>query len=46
MYNTHSNTARKSHGFSVGIEIDWVVVWVVEIDAVSMWEIGVDFISA
>ena len=37
MYNTQSNTTRKRHGFSVGIEIDLVVVWVVEIDVVSVW---------
>ena len=37
VYNTQSNTTRKRHGFSVGIEIDLVVVWVVEIDVVSVW---------
>ena len=40
MYNTQSNTTRKRHGFSVGIEIDLVVVWVVEIDVVSDLGIG------
>ena len=45
MYNTQSNTARKWHGFGVGIEIDLVVVWVVEIDVISVWGIGVDLIS-
>ena len=45
-YNTPNITARKLHGFSVGIEIDFVVVWVVEVDVVSMWGIGVDLISA
>ena len=44
MRNTQSNTARKSHGFSVGIEIDFVV-WVVEIDVISGWGVGVDLIS-
>ena len=45
MYNPPSNTGRKGHDFSVGIEIDFVVVWVVEIDAISVWGIGVDLIS-
>ena len=45
MYNTQSNTARKWHGFSVGIEIGLVVVWVVDIDVISVWGIGVDTIS-
>ena len=40
-----SNTARKLHGFSVGIEIDLVVVWVVEMDVFSVWGIGVGLIS-
>ena len=31
--------------FSVGIEIDLVVVWVVEIGVISVWGIGVDVIS-
>ena len=31
--------------FSVGIEIDLVLLWVVEIDAISVWSIGVDLIS-
>ena len=38
------NTARKRHGSSVGIEIDFVVVWVVEIDWISVWVIEVDMI--
>ena len=45
MYNTQSNTARKRHGFSVGIDIDLVVVWVVELAVISVWGIGVDLIS-
>ena len=45
MYNTKSNTAPKWHGFSAGIEIDVVVVWVVEMDVISVWGIGVDLIS-
>ena len=45
MYNTQSNTDRKWHGVSVGIDIDVIVVWVVEIDLISVWGIGVDFIS-
>ena len=45
MYNTQCHTARKLHGFSVGVEIDLVVVWVVEIDMISVWRIGVDLIS-
>ena len=35
---------RKSLGFSVSIEIDFVYVWVVEIDLISMWGIVLDFI--
>ena len=46
MYNTQSNTARKWHGFSAGIEIDLVVVWVVEVDEISNLGIGVGSISA
>ena len=46
MYNTQRNTARKWYDFSVGIEIDLVVVWVVEIDVIYVWGIGVDLISA
>ena len=42
MYKTQSNMARKSHGFSVGIEIDLVAVWAVEIDVISVWGVGVD----
>ena len=34
------------YGFSVDIEIDPVVLWVVEIDVISVWGIGVDLISA
>ena len=45
MYNTQCHTARKRHGFIVGVEIDLVVVWVVEIDGISAWGIGVDMIS-
>ena len=42
--NTQCHTARKLHGFSVGIEIDFVV-WVVDIDVISVRGIGVDLIS-
>ena len=45
MHSTQSNMARQSHGFSVGIEIDLVVVWVVEINVISVWGIGVDLIA-
>ena len=45
MYKTQSSTARKRHGFNVGIDIDLVVVWVVEIDVISVSWIGVDLIS-
>ena len=31
--------------FSVDIDIDLVVVWVVEIDLISVWRIGIDLIS-
>ena len=41
MYSPQSNTARKWHGFSVRIEIDLVVVWLVEIYVISEWGIGV-----
>ena len=37
MYDTQNNTGRKWHGFSVGIEIDLVVVWVIEIYLISEW---------
>ena len=36
---------RKSLGFSVGLEINLVVVWVVEIDLVSVWGIKHDLLS-
>ena len=45
MYNVQNNTGPKRHGFSVDIDIDLDVVWVVEIDMISVWEIGVDVIS-
>ena len=45
MYNTQYNTGLKYHGFSVGIEIDLVVVWVVDTDLISVWGIGIDLIS-
>ena len=45
MYSPQSNTARKWHGFSVRIEIDLVVVWLVEVDVLSVWGIGVELIS-
>ena len=36
---------RKSLGFSVSIEPDFVFVWVVEIDLISLWGIQLDLIS-
>ena len=45
MYNMQNNTGRQRHGFSVGIEIDLVVVWMVEIDLLSVWGIGMHLIS-
>ena len=36
---------RKSLGFSEGIELDFVFVWVIEIDLISFWGIELDFIS-
>ena len=45
IYNTQSNTARKSNGFNVGTEIGVFVVWVVKIDVLSVRGIGVDLIS-
>ena len=45
MYKTRSNTGRKCHGFSVGTEIDLVVVWAVEIDLILVWGIGLYLIS-
>ena len=45
MHNTQSNTTRRRDGFSVGIEIDLVVLWVVEIDVISVWGSGVDLFS-
>ena len=41
-YNTQRNTARKWHGFSVGIEID-LVVWVVKIDGFCVDRSWLDF---
>ena len=34
--NTYSNTARKWQDLSVGIEIDFAVVWAVLIDVISV----------
>ena len=45
MYNAQRKTARKRHGFSVGIQIDLVVVWVVEIPVISVLESEDDLIS-
>ena len=39
------DTAHKSLGFSVSIEIDLVFVWVVDIDLISVWEIELGLIS-
>ena len=39
------NAGRKSLGFSVSIELDFVFVWVVEIDLISLWGIQLDLIS-
>ena len=36
---------RKSLGFSVSIELDFVLVWVVDIDLISLWGIELDLIS-
>ena len=36
---------RISIGFSVSIELDFVLVWVVEIDLISLWGIELDLIS-
>ena len=44
MYNTQSNTSQEGQGFSVGIEVDFVV-WVVEINVISVWAIGVDLVA-
>ena len=45
VYNMLNNTGRKSHGFSVDIEIDLVVVRVVEIDLISAWGTNIYLIS-
>ena len=39
------NAGRKSLGFSVSIELDFVFVWVVEIDLISLWGIQLYLIS-
>ena len=39
------DTARKSLGFSVSIEIDLVFVGLVDIDLISVWGIELDIIS-
>ena len=39
------DTAHKSLGFSVSIEIDLVFVWVVDIDLISVWGIEHDLNS-
>ena len=36
---------RKSLGFSLSIELDFVLVWVVDIDLISLWGIELDLIS-
>ena len=36
---------RKSLDCSVGMEIDFIVVWVAEIDLISVWGIELDLIS-
>ena len=40
------DAVRKSLGFSVGIEIDLVFVWVVDIDLFSVWGIEIELISS
>ena len=35
MHITHNSTGPKWHGFSVVIETDLVIVWVVETDLIS-----------
>ena len=37
--------SRKSLGFSVSIEIDLVLVWVIEIDMISVWGMELGLIS-
>ena len=44
-YNTQNNKARKRHAFSYGVEMDFLVVWVVQIDLISVWGIGLDGID-
>ena len=44
MYTTQNKTARKWHGLSVSIEIDFVDVWVVVIEIISMCGIGIDLV--
>ena len=36
---------RKSLGFRVSTDIDFVFVWVVDIDLISVWRIELDLIS-
>ena len=43
--NDSVGAGRKSLGFGVSFEIDFVVVWVVDIDVVSVWAIELDLIS-
>ena len=38
------DAGRKSLGFSVGIEIDLVFVWVVDTDLISVWGVELDLI--
>ena len=39
------DAGRKSLGFSVSIEIDLVLVWVVDIDLILVWGIELGLIS-
>ena len=39
------DTGRKSLGFSVSMEVDMVLAWVVDIDLISVWRIKLDMIS-
>ena len=39
------DAGRKSLRFSVSIEINLVLVWVVDVDLISAWEIELDLIS-
>ena len=40
------DAGRKLLGFSLGIEIYLVIIWVVDIDLVFIWVVDIDFTSA